>query len=273
MKNIRNDIASHLVNERRRSFNRVARRSDDWVVENLDDSGRLSDASRSAHCLSVFAIARILRVERHSSLVTIAFADFNGIEDKGTGNWWLQVEGEGIGYWPKGLIPALNDGASIVMWGGVTYVKTVDSSYNLVDAPKLQDFNIDCSAIHHVSRHGGVDKLGVAILYGGPGGNLMSKLVSLPNKKTFHSGFHLVSSRLFAILILDQLGFMQPPEVWSPLASFVEVKKKSMSTLKDRRGNAKLLRTDGSNTKGKAPPEPKKKKPQIHLVQNPPKNP
>ncbi|KAK9120768.1 hypothetical protein Syun_018385 [Stephania yunnanensis] len=90
--------------------------------------------------------------------------------DKGTGNWWLQVEGEGIGYWPKWLIPALNDGASIVMWGGVTYVKTVDLAYNLVDAPKLQDFNIDCSAIHHVSHHRGVDKLGVAILYGGPGG-------------------------------------------------------------------------------------------------------
>ncbi|KAK9120739.1 hypothetical protein Syun_018356 [Stephania yunnanensis] len=43
----------------------------------------------------------------------------------------------------------------------------------------------------------------------------------------------------------------QPPEVWSPLASFVKVEKKSMSTLKDRRGDAKLLRTDGSNTKGK----------------------
>ncbi|KAK9120774.1 hypothetical protein Syun_018391 [Stephania yunnanensis] len=120
-------------------------------------------------------------------------------QDKGTGNWWLQVEEENVGYWPKGLIPALDDGASTVMWGGLTFgpagenaspmgngrfplaadfqkscysahMRTVDSAYNLVEAPKHQDFNIDCEAAHHVSHFWGASDLGVAILYGGPGG-------------------------------------------------------------------------------------------------------
>ncbi|KAK9144504.1 hypothetical protein Sjap_004407 [Stephania japonica] len=43
----------------------------------------------------------------------------------------------------------------------------------------------------------------------------------------------------------------QPPEVWSSLASFVEIEKKSMTTLKDHGGDAKLLRINGGNPKGK----------------------
>ncbi|KAK9121209.1 hypothetical protein Syun_018826 [Stephania yunnanensis] len=37
------------------------------------------------------------------------------------GNWLLIVQNETVGYWPKGLVPSLDDGASHLLWGGLTF--------------------------------------------------------------------------------------------------------------------------------------------------------
>ncbi|KAM7254561.1 hypothetical protein ACFE04_003941 [Oxalis oulophora] len=39
-------------------------------------------------------------------------------QDKKTGNWWLQVQTDVIGYWPKKLFKKLADKADMVSWGG-----------------------------------------------------------------------------------------------------------------------------------------------------------
>ena len=35
-----------------------------------------------------------------------------------TGNWWLRVGGELVGYWPGSLFTSLKDKAEEVYWGG-----------------------------------------------------------------------------------------------------------------------------------------------------------
>ncbi|KAL9267374.1 neprosin-like protein [Drosera capensis] len=42
-------------------------------------------------------------------------------KDKKTGNWWLHVNGIGIGYWPSTIFKALSQGASRLDWGGEIY--------------------------------------------------------------------------------------------------------------------------------------------------------
>ncbi|KAK1285924.1 hypothetical protein QJS10_CPB20g00470 [Acorus calamus] len=39
-------------------------------------------------------------------------------KDANTGNWWLQVEDDAIGYWPSSLVPGIADGAEMVQYGG-----------------------------------------------------------------------------------------------------------------------------------------------------------
>ncbi|CAH2042850.1 unnamed protein product, partial [Thlaspi arvense] len=41
--------------------------------------------------------------------------------DKSSGNWWLEVQGEAIGYWPESIFTALADSARLVEWGGEIY--------------------------------------------------------------------------------------------------------------------------------------------------------
>ncbi|KAK9095346.1 hypothetical protein Scep_026815 [Stephania cephalantha] len=119
-------------------------------------------------------------------------------QDKGTGHWWLNVNGESIGYWPKGLIPALDDGASNLIWGSVTYGGSREASSPMgngilpdaseplksgiltsmgvvssspggfVDAPVDQSgIKVDCNTHYGVTYFN--DKT-TAIAYGGPGG-------------------------------------------------------------------------------------------------------
>ncbi|XP_010544508.1 PREDICTED: uncharacterized protein LOC104817130 [Tarenaya hassleriana] len=38
--------------------------------------------------------------------------------DKNTGNWWLQIQGINVGYWPNTLFTSLKDSANRVDWGG-----------------------------------------------------------------------------------------------------------------------------------------------------------
>ncbi|KAK1265119.1 hypothetical protein QJS04_geneDACA010453 [Acorus gramineus] len=39
-------------------------------------------------------------------------------QDANTGNWWLQVEDDAIGYWPNSLVSGIADGAEMVQYGG-----------------------------------------------------------------------------------------------------------------------------------------------------------
>ncbi|XP_010523377.1 PREDICTED: uncharacterized protein LOC104801736 [Tarenaya hassleriana] len=39
-------------------------------------------------------------------------------KDPGTGNWWLQMDGKNVGYWPVSIFTNLADGADRVDWGG-----------------------------------------------------------------------------------------------------------------------------------------------------------
>ncbi|XP_047341261.1 uncharacterized protein LOC124944956 [Impatiens glandulifera] len=43
---------------------------------------------------------------------------FTIFKDKITGNWWLQFNGNNIGYWPNTLFKRLANNATIVNWGG-----------------------------------------------------------------------------------------------------------------------------------------------------------
>ncbi|KAK9120732.1 hypothetical protein Syun_018349 [Stephania yunnanensis] len=121
-----------------------------------------------------------------------------GWMDGGTGHWWLNVNGESIGYWPKGLIPALDDGASNLIWGSVTYGGSREASSpmgngilpdaseplksgilksmgvvtsspgSFVDAPVDQSgIKVDCNTHYGVTYFN--DET-TAIAYGGPGG-------------------------------------------------------------------------------------------------------
>ncbi|KAK9095336.1 hypothetical protein Scep_026805 [Stephania cephalantha] len=123
-------------------------------------------------------------------------------QEESTGNWWLRIgeNNEPVGYWPKGVVPAIDDGASYVMWGGITsgpvsedssplgngnfptspsevtktcltaFMKIVDSQHRLIDAPKSLEYKVDCEANYHLQAYGGDKWRGTAILFGGPGG-------------------------------------------------------------------------------------------------------
>ncbi|CAI0392058.1 unnamed protein product, partial [Linum tenue] len=39
-------------------------------------------------------------------------------KDPTSGNWWLQIQGEDVGYWPSALFKALSSTATAINWGG-----------------------------------------------------------------------------------------------------------------------------------------------------------
>ncbi|KAJ0975068.1 hypothetical protein J5N97_017033 [Dioscorea zingiberensis] len=56
----------------------------------------------------------------------IQFLSLSLHKDQNTGNWWLELEGEGhqpepIGYWPKDIFTSLNVNPITVQWGGNVY--------------------------------------------------------------------------------------------------------------------------------------------------------
>ncbi|KAK1311862.1 hypothetical protein QJS10_CPA07g00927 [Acorus calamus] len=42
-------------------------------------------------------------------------------KDVKTGHWWLQMQGNAIGYWPSSLVPRLANGAEVVQYGGEVF--------------------------------------------------------------------------------------------------------------------------------------------------------
>ncbi|KAF8393477.1 hypothetical protein HHK36_021721 [Tetracentron sinense] len=41
--------------------------------------------------------------------------------DKSEGNWWLEMQGNFLGYWPSSIYTTMADGASAAYWGGVIF--------------------------------------------------------------------------------------------------------------------------------------------------------
>ncbi|KAJ8449247.1 hypothetical protein Cgig2_002379 [Carnegiea gigantea] len=50
------------------------------------------------------------------------------IQDDVTGNWWFQVMGENVGYYPKELFTTLANGAIRSGWGGEIYSSVIEAS-------------------------------------------------------------------------------------------------------------------------------------------------
>ena len=50
------------------------------------------------------------------------------MQDDVTGNWWFQVMGENVGYYPKELFTTLANGAMRSGWGGEIYSSVIEAS-------------------------------------------------------------------------------------------------------------------------------------------------
>ncbi|CAN6453095.1 unnamed protein product [Victoria cruziana] len=46
------------------------------------------------------------------------------LRDQKTGNWWLNIQNEWIGYWPKTIFTSLASGATLLEWGGEIFTPT-----------------------------------------------------------------------------------------------------------------------------------------------------
>lgn len=119
-------------------------------------------------------------------------------KDPTGGNWWLQVNGDNVGYWPSSIFSYLADSASSVQWGGEIYtyddgqtstqmgsghfpeegfgkashiknIQVVDSSNNLKPPGDLYLIHEQPNC-YNLQNGTDVD-LGTYIYYGGPGKN------------------------------------------------------------------------------------------------------
>ncbi|XP_019100749.1 PREDICTED: uncharacterized protein LOC104785634 [Camelina sativa] len=121
-------------------------------------------------------------------------------QDRFTGNWIVEVYDELIGYWPKELFTHLNNGASLLRFGGNTFpfpngisppmgnghfpvvdiqkssnfmfVKAKDSNYQTVEIEdeKIRRY-VDAYQCYRLYYGGYSKSTGVVFTYGGPGGN------------------------------------------------------------------------------------------------------
>lgn len=120
-------------------------------------------------------------------------------KDQNTGNWWLQVGGTDVGYWPSSIFTHLKNSASYIQWGGKVFsssagqtstdmgsghfpgegfgkasyirnIQVVDSSNYLRQASGL-GFIINPSPSCYNVQSGTSNDWGTYIFYGGPGRN------------------------------------------------------------------------------------------------------
>ncbi|CAO2150401.1 unnamed protein product [Urochloa humidicola] len=125
--------------------------------------------------------------------------DFLVWKDPGSGNWWLQLGGTNVGYWPSSIFTYLANSASYVQWGGEVYpsenyqtstqmgsghfpsegfgkasyirsIQTVDSSNYLRSANGLGLIN-PAPTCYNVQSGTSSNDWGTYIFYGGPGRN------------------------------------------------------------------------------------------------------
>ncbi|XP_076945303.1 protein neprosin-like [Bidens hawaiensis] len=116
------------------------------------------------------------------------------------GNWWLEVNGKAIGYWPKSWFTSLSEGASEVSWGGevinerlnghhtttemgsgrfpahqlgeASYIKNIqirDPYDNIVDPPYIQTSITNPTCYDIITNFD--QKSGRYFYFGGPGYN------------------------------------------------------------------------------------------------------
>ncbi|XP_019090109.1 PREDICTED: uncharacterized protein LOC104736735 [Camelina sativa] len=126
--------------------------------------------------------------------------DIEVYQDPISGNWILNIFDEVIGYWPKELFTYLNKGASLVRYGGNTYLYPDGISppmgnrhFPVADFKKTAHFknivvrnsyyervyledgklrcHADCYSCYRVTYWGYLKSTGVAFSFGGPGGN------------------------------------------------------------------------------------------------------
>ncbi|CAN6373211.1 unnamed protein product [Urochloa humidicola] len=116
-------------------------------------------------------------------------------KDQKSGNWWLQVGGSNLGYWPSSIFTHLADSASSITWGGEVYspdgstpmgsghfpeegfnkasyirnIQVVGSSSNLEFPNALTLFATQPSCYN--VKSGANSNWGTYIFYGGPGKN------------------------------------------------------------------------------------------------------
>jgi hypothetical protein len=122
------------------------------------------------------------------------------LQDSNTGNWWLQVGGTNVGYWPSSLFTQLQSSASNVQWGGEVFsssagqsstqmgsghfpgegfgkasyirnIQVVDSSNSLSQAGALGFIRPSPGCYDLQSTGSSGNDWGTYIFYGGPGRN------------------------------------------------------------------------------------------------------
>uniref|UniRef100_A0A8I6YMY0 Neprosin PEP catalytic domain-containing protein n=1 Tax=Hordeum vulgare subsp. vulgare TaxID=112509 RepID=A0A8I6YMY0_HORVV len=119
-------------------------------------------------------------------------------KDRGSGNWWLQVGGYNVGYWPSYIFSNLTDSASTIMWGGeifspdvgqtsthmgsghfpnegfgkASYIKNIQvvDSFNRLNPPSDVGLITEQNNCYNVES-GNSSDWGTYIYYGGPGNN------------------------------------------------------------------------------------------------------
>ncbi|KAF8645035.1 hypothetical protein HU200_066240 [Digitaria exilis] len=120
-------------------------------------------------------------------------------KDPKGGNWWLQVGGSDVGYWPSSIFSGFTNGASSIQWGGEVFspdagqtstqmgsghfphegfgkashiknIQVVDSS-NSLQPPSGVDLITEQSNCYNVQVGGANSNWGTYIYYGGPGKN------------------------------------------------------------------------------------------------------
>ncbi|CAL4990184.1 unnamed protein product [Urochloa decumbens] len=118
-------------------------------------------------------------------------------KDQNSGNWWLQVGGSDLGYWPSSIFTHLADSASAVSWGGevdspdsstpmgsghfpdegfskasyIRNIQVVGSSNNLESLNAPLGLLATQPNYYNVKSTGANSNWGTYIFYGGPGNN------------------------------------------------------------------------------------------------------
>nr|XP_027191253.1 uncharacterized protein LOC101489336 [Cicer arietinum] len=182
-----------------------------WTVDNFQKTGCIN---YNAHCSgfvqvdpNVFLGAAISPTSVIGSRSQQFFSPFLVKQDQNTGHWWLSAHDNksgylNIGYWPKEILTHLNQGASLVRFGGETFtppnnmnsppmgsgmlpqthfgssaymsnLELFDSNYNSISVEpefvtKNVDTNSNCYDLLYNGDQGSVFQQ--AFLFGGPGG-------------------------------------------------------------------------------------------------------
>ncbi|KAJ8449245.1 hypothetical protein Cgig2_002377 [Carnegiea gigantea] len=111
--------------------------SSDGSINNAVAAGWFKDSGKSTGCFNVFC-SGFVQVSRKIpiGIVVHPLSTYGGsqyeitlriIQDDVTGDWWLRMEDENVGYYPKNLFTTLGNGATAGGWGGEIYSSVVQN--------------------------------------------------------------------------------------------------------------------------------------------------